>query len=369
MNLFGFPLTPLFASCGDYVRTGEAGPDPMTLARTPTPSTITFEVVVLLLVLAACAWMWRVVPRFGLRFLATAAGVLIFEVFTAPMWRNEKLGAWGYVYHDVSWILTLGWTTLILGASTLVDHLAPRRREGVRFVLTLGILLPLVIVAENVVLWLQIRDYAPEVKAVLSGPREPGVSPATIPHYIGLAPLEILYYVPVFTALVLGFAKYWFFVIDDTALAPVRRQRWLRSLGLTALAVLLFELMIEPMVENSNFPSWSYFYRDLSFLLTGLWVVMIAAVGLFVQHFLGSRPIPQRFAAALFLIAALALPVESWLIHNGYRVYGPSATANFCGYNTWLTGVPVEIAFAIPLYMALLFGFIRYWEIVGENRL
>ena len=45
------------------------------------------------------------------------------------------------------------------------------------------------------------------------------------------------------------------------------------------------------------------------------------------------------------------------------------ATRNFCGYNTWLTGVPVEVALAIPLYMALVIGFVRYWEIVGDNHL
>ena len=50
-------------------------------------------------------------------------------------------------------------------------------------------------------------------------------------------------------------------------------------------------------------------------------------------------------------------------------MYGESTVRNFCGYNTWLTGVPVEVAFAIPLYMALVIGFVRYWEVVGDKRL
>jgi hypothetical protein len=411
----------LLASCGDYLQTGggaaaDAGPNPMTLARAATPATIAFEAVVLLGVAAVCAVLYRRVPRFPFKFLATAAGVLIFEFFTAPMWRNEKLGSWGYVYHDVSWILTLGWTALIMGTVALVDWLAPRLAlgkalvaptmqvaaatptgglarenlvavpgdrqssepatpstpaqtklatgratgglgEGVRFLLYLLVLVPLVLIAENVVVGLGIRHYSPEVQEVLSGYR------------IGLVPIEALYYVPVFMALVLAFSRYWGFVIDDAALVPVRRTRWLRALGLTCLAVVLFEVMIEPMVENRNLPQWSYFYRDLSFLLTGTWVILIAIAGLLVQRFLMFRPLPQRFAAALLLITALALPVESWLIHNGYRVYGPSATANFCGITTWLTGVPIEIVVAIPMYMALVVGFIRYWEIVGDNGL
>jgi hypothetical protein len=350
------PPLLLLASCGDYVKVGGAD-NPMALDRAATPETIAFEAVVLLGVLAACAVMYRRVPRFALHFLATAAGVLIFEFFTAPMWRNQHLGAWGYVYHDVSWILTVGWTTLILCTVALVDRLAPKWGEGLRFLVSLGLLLPLVVLAENVVVGLGIRSYAPEVTEVLSG------------YQIGLVPVEVLYYVPVFTALVIAFSKYWGFVIDNAALVPVRRQRWLRALGLTFLAVFLFEVMIEPMVRNENLPAWSYVYHDVNFLLTGLWVAIIAVAGLLVQRYLQFRPIPQRFAAALAIITIIALPVESWLIHNGYRVYGESAKSNFCGYDTWLTGVPVEVVFAIPLYMALVVGFVRYWEIVGENGL
>src|SRR5438105_1685881 len=351
-----FALPPLLASCGDYVRLG-IRPSPMTPERMPTTATLTFEVIVLLGVAAACWVMNRLVPRFGLRFLAAAAGVLIFEFFTAPMWRNEKLGPWAYFYHDVSWVLTLSWTTLILGTVTLVDRLLPKWGEGRRFALSLLVLLPVVLVAENVVVALGIRGYAPEVQEILSG------------YQIGVAPVEALYYVPVFTALVIAFAKYWSFVIDDPALAPRRQRDWLRALGLTCAAVVLFEILVEPLVRNENLPEWSYFYRDLSFLLTGLWVLLIAVTAVLVQRWLPRALAPHRFAAALLILAALALPVEAWLIRNGYRVYGESAVRNFCGYNTWLTGVPVEVAFAIPLYMALVIGFVRYWEVVGDKRL
>lgn len=346
----------LVAGCGDpFERRTEVGPNPMELARQTTPATLVFIGVVLLGTTAAWLLLRRRVTHLLWKFLATAAGVMIFEFFTAPLWRNSKLGSLGYVYHDVSWILTLGWTVLILGAITAVNEVVPQLSEAKRYLLTLLFLLGLVLAAENVVVGLGIRDYAPEVYAVLSG------------YKIGVVPVEALYYVPVFTALVVAFARYWSFVIDDEPLVPVRRTRWLRALGLTALAVVLFEVMIEPLAENRNFPSWSYFYRDLSFLQTAAWVMIVGVAGTIVDRVLMSRPIPQRFAAALLLITVLALPLEAWLMHNGYRVYGPSATANFCGIQTWLGAVPVEIAFAIPLYMALVIGFVRYWEIVGDN--
>lgn len=353
-------LLCLFA-CSDASLKG----DPVALAkkaaeseaREATSGTIAFEGFVLVGVALVCWLLHRRVANFWWKFLATAAGVMIFEFFTAPLWRNEHLGFWGYLYHDVSWVLTLGWTALIMGATALANALLPKEREVVRYLVTLLLLLVLVLAAENVVVSLEIRHYAPEVEAILSG------------YKIGVVPVEALYYVPVFTGLVVAFAGYWGHYVDDTALVPVVRTRWLRALGLTVLAVVLFEVMVEPIVENRHFPEWSYFYRDLNFLLTGAWVVMIAAAALLVQRFLVSRPLPVRFVAVLLLILALALPFESWLIREGYRVYGQSATANFCGLNTWLTGVPIEIVFAIPMYMALVIAFIRYWEIVGDNNL
>jgi hypothetical protein len=349
----------LFAACGSLVRTdADSAVSAAELARrAATPGSIAFILVVLAASGATFAILARHVPRFGWKLLAASMGVLLFETFTAPMWRNEKLGSLGYVYHDVSWILTLGWTALIMGAWHLVAWRMPRAGELPRFLATLLLLLPLVLIAENFVLWLGIRHYSPEVMDVLGSYR------------IGLVPNEALYYVPVFTALVLAFYRYWSFYIDDDALVPVVRTRWLRAVGLTVLAVVLFEVMIEPIVENKGLPSWSYFYRDLSFLVTGGWVLLIAATAIIVQRFLTFQPLPVRFTAALFIILALALPIESWLYHNGYRVYGPSARANFCGLNTWLTGVPIEIVMAIPMYMALVFAFIRYWEIVSDNGL
>lgn len=343
-------MNAFLLACSDLT-----GTNALAFVRAATPATIAFEIVVLLGVAVTCAILSRRVPNFWLKFAATASGVMIFEFFTAPMWRNEKLGPWGYVYHDVSWILTVGWTALILGTTALAEAILPRRGEGARYALSLVLLLGLVLVAENVLVWLGIRGYAPEVQAILSG------------HKIGLIPIEALYYVPVFTALVVAFSRYWSLHIDDTALVPVVRTRWLRALGLTCLAVVLFEVMVEPMVENRDFPGWAYFYRDVNLLLTGAWVLIIACAGIVVQRFLMFHPLPLRFAAALLLIAILALPFESWLIHRELRVYGPSAAANFSGLKTWLTEVPVEIVFAIPLYAGLMIGFIRYWEIVGDN--
>ena len=97
--------------------------------------------------------------------------------------------------------------------------------------------------------------------------------------------------------------------------------------------------------------------------MTGLWVLVIWLSIYVVDRWLIHLDLIWRFLIYLGLIGILILPIESWFINNGYRLYGPSATANFTGINTIITNVPVEVAFAIPLYLSLVIAFVRYWEI------
>jgi hypothetical protein len=323
--------------------------------KAPTLAILAFEAVVVIGSFVMLYVLSRFKNKVVTRYLTVAVGVLIFEVFTGPMWNNFKLGVWAYVYQDVSWILTLGWSTLILSTVLLVDHFFNKLSAAKRFLLYLAVLTVLVFIAEAIVVNLGIRSYSPEVLDTIIG------------VYIVGVPIEGLYYVPVFMTLVISFYKYWAFAIDQELLVPVVKGKWLRNLGIAAVGVLLFELMIEPMVINANFPSWSYIYRDITFLMTALWVIVIWLSTNLIDKYFIHFGLQARFIGYLLAVGALALPIESWFIRNGYRVYGPSAEANFTGFVTPITNVPAEVAFAIPLYMALIVSFIRFWEIVRDN--
>jgi len=352
----------LLGSCGDYLQTakekGTVAADAARAAhRATTGPILIFEAVVLLSAVGLFLYFRKSTKSLGRKSLAMAAGAFLFELFTSPMWMNAHLGQWAYVHCDVSWILTVGWTTMILGVVLLVDRAFPAWSEARRFALYLPILLVLVSIAEGVVVGLGIRSYAPEVSAVLSGINFNGV------------PIEILYYVPVFTTLVIAFYKYWSFVIDDALLVPVKKRNWLRGFILAFIAVSLWEIVIEPLVDNKGFPGWSYVFRDLNILYTGQRVLMIAIGAVIIERLMIGQPILLKFGAAVALISLIALPIESWFIVNGYRVYGPSAVLNYSGFKMPISGVPIEIAFAIPCYLSLIIGFIRYWEIVFDNEL
>ncbi len=324
--------------------------------KTATGSIIAFEVIIIIATITAIVILSRFRDKIWQRYLIMAVGVFIFEFFTAPMWNNFHLGAWAYVYQDVSWILTIGWTTLILTTVILVDKFFSQLKLWQRFSLYLVILTIDTLILEMIVVNLGIRTYAPEVEAVFIGPKMFGV------------PIEGFYYIPVFMTLVISFYKYWALVLDQDLIVPVRQRRWVASLIISVLGILLFELMIEPMVENVNFPSWSYIYRDVTILMTGLWVLLIWGVTYVIDRWLIHLDLSVRFLLYLGVAGIIILPLEAWFITSGYRVYGPSATASFTGITTALTEIPVEVAFAIPLYLALVIAFIRYWEMGLSNR-
>lgn len=157
-----------------------------------------FEMAVIFLTVAIIWFLSRKDSDILKKFIITFLGVLLFEYFTQALWINKNLASWSYLYLDVSWIITLGWTSIILVSIAMIDTIFSKYSEKARFifyVISTGII---GVVAEFVVLELGIREYAPTVVSILSGAK-----------LIGVVPVEALYYIPVFMALVITFSKYW----------------------------------------------------------------------------------------------------------------------------------------------------------------
>jgi hypothetical protein len=324
--------------------------------RTPTRAIVVFEIFILAAAGLKLWWLWKSEKRGVARFFVATAGLFIHQFFTSPMWNNHKMGEWAYLYQDISWISTLAWTTMIQATLTLVDRQFRNLKDWQRFPLYLAFLAPAAMLYEAALLKLGVSGYSPEVQQALSGLTLLGT------------PVEALVYVPVFMALVVSFTKYWTFYLLKTPVIPLRRRPWLRSLAITVAAVFLFELTVETMVENVGFPAWSYVYRDISFVLTGAWVVLAWIAINTVDKFFVHYDLRKKFAAYLALVFVVALTPESWLMLEGYRVYSPSTVAAFTGMHLPWTTLPVEVGFGIPLYFALILSFVKYWEIILDNR-
>ena len=159
---------------------------------------VLFELGVIVICLAFFIILRKLDPHIPRKFGITFIAVLLFEYFTQPLWLNVNLERWAYLYLDVSWIITLGWTTIILVSMAIIDLYFPKDSELERFIFYFIPITIIGIVAETVVLGLGIRQYPPAVLEILSGYK-----------ILGRTPIEALYYIPVFMALVISFARYW----------------------------------------------------------------------------------------------------------------------------------------------------------------
>jgi len=135
--------------------------------RAATPEGVLFQLMVLAGSGAGLALLSRRVDRLAPRLGVMALGVLIFELFTVPMWHNAHLGRWAYLYREVSWVLTLGWSVLFLLVVELGDRLLPRWRAWRRFGLALLLITLGALPVELLLVQLGVRSYAPDVLEVL----------------------------------------------------------------------------------------------------------------------------------------------------------------------------------------------------------
>lgn len=327
--------------------------------KTITAPIAVFEILVLIASVFILYYLWRKDKNVFKKYLVLAGGIFIFEFFTTTMWNNFHMGAWAYVYRDVSWILTIGWSTMIILAVHIINSLFPKLKAWGKFFLYLLLLTTVTIFFETLLVNMGIRSYGPEALAVING------------HFIPLLniPWQIFYYVPVFLSLVIGFYQYFSFSIDKKPLVPVNKSKLFRNFVIVFIGSLLFEVMVEPMIQNVGFPTWSYIYRDITIIFTLSYVLIIWIATTLIDKYFTHLHIAERFVGYLAVVALFTLPGESWLLHNGFRVYGQSAVENFSGINLPFLNLPVEIVFALPLFFALIIGFSRYWETILDNRL
>jgi len=328
-------------------------------AKVASTPTLLFQLLIIAASVGIIGYLWSqkkwvLLKRFGL----IAVGILIFELFTQPLWNNHFMSAWAYLYVDVSWILTLGWTLIIFGAWVFVDECLKPFKEVVQFFYTLLIAAIGGLIGEALVLALGIRTYAPEVQEVISG----------FTPLLNL-PLESFFYIPLFMALVLSFVKYWELIINKIPLAPYYNLVHWKSVLIAFIGVFLYEVMNEPAVGNVGWPEWSYLYHDVNAIRIVLWVILLGIGGHLIQKFFYRHTPFVQFGIALLLLTLFIIPVENFLLVNGLRQYGETLQAGFYGMLIPGTQLPGEILVAIPLYLTLMIAFIRYWTAVWDGEL
>ena len=327
--------------------------------KTPTTGTILYQVFILVFTVALLFILSKYKKNIFKHYVVILIGALIFEFFTAPMWLNLHLGRWAYIYHGVGWILTVGLASTTLTSVFLIDTLLPKIREAYKYILSILLLWPVLVIIEKFVGSLGIRGYSPETINAFESTMVPA---------IGMSWLAALY-LPLLLALIISFYKYFSFYLDKKPLIPMNRGRLGRNLVISIVGVLLFELLVGAMIDNIGFPTWSYIWRDITLVLTGGWVLVILISTWLVDKYFINRSLVERFVLSVASATVIIAPFEAWLIHAGHRVYLPSTVANFSGFVVPGMDIPVEVIFAVPFYLALTITFIRYWATIFDNKL
>jgi uncharacterized membrane protein YoaK (UPF0700 family) len=317
--------------------------------KTLTPASF----VAILLVFSGAAiyfYFFRKTTHLWKRLLIMCVTVLCIEVFTAPMWNNMHLGSFGYVYGDISWIVTLRWGLLF--SSLLFFVRSMLRKEGnVQHAACVALLAtPLIVAIEIMATDAGIRSYAPEIYAS---------SISFLPWT--RIPVEILYYAPVFSFLSTTAYLFWEAFVDEIPIIPFRNADLLRR-GLIGFGVILcMELVIDPLTRQ-YYPAWTNIYHDVSIIPIFVWMGGLYFANLIVHEFIPGYPTQVRFIIVILLSCVAMVPYETFVYTSGFKIYEQSVVANFSGFKSHFLRIPIEVFFAIPLYLSLVYAPIRYLQ-------
>jgi hypothetical protein len=324
--------------------------------KTLTPMSTEFIAGVIIFTILGMMYLRKNYTDFLKRFFIMSIGIVLFQLFTAPMWNIHHLGMFGYIYMDVSWVITLFWSTLLLLITTIIDKKYKFLKEYQRFIVSIPPVLILGIVFEILLSTLSIRYFAPEILSTSSG-------------MVGSLPIEILFYLPVFAGIVISFYKFWVLILSSVLLVPSHHRITLRNLLISAFWIFLLEIIISPLVVTKGLPSWTYIYRDINILRISLWILTVAIATGTVDLVASKFDSMTHFILYVITGSLIFYQIEGIAINSNMRWFTPSVVQNFTGIKTPLSNIPIEVALAIPIYVILAITIIRYWRIVWDNKL
>jgi len=158
------------------------------------------------------------------------------------------------------------------------------------------------------------------------------------------------------------------FLIIVLFIAWVGRMVWkkdrkgIRDVIGAAIAIVLFEVMIDPLIYNTGFFSWSYFFHDVTFILTFGWILIVSFSVRMVDKVFARLSEPKRFLLYLCLIDMFVVVIEVFLVKSGLRSYSASLANSRYGIYVPFTPVPIGVVFVIPACFALVISFTKYLE-------
>ena len=139
--------------------------------------------------------------------------------------------------------------------------------------------------------------------------------------------------------------------------------RVFRRFGFAFIGVLLFQYFTQALWLNVNLEPWAYLYLDVSWILTVGWAgILVVCMGVIELYF------PKLSEGKKYLLSVISIGIvgffAEWVVVGlGIRAYPPAVMEGLSGILLGYGKVPIEALYYIPVFMALMVAFVRYWEI------
>lgn len=141
-----------------------------------------------------------------------------------------------------------------------------------------------------------------------------------------------------------------------------------RKFVLLFIGVLLFELMTEPMWIISSLWSWTFIFRDISFILTLNWINAIMISILIVDYAFYDLPEKRRFWMYLLFVTGMILPLEIFLSNAGILGHAAELLARTEGIMIPFSSIPIEAIFVLPIFGTLIITFYKYTNYLMDQK-
>lgn len=315
-----------------------------------TTQSIYFEIWLFLFSLLILIYWIKNYRFFLWRYFALFFWVFLFEILTSSLWLIEHLWILSYINGDVSIIMSILWTNMIVWARFGYDKLykTSTLKTEYAFVVIVSTLLWLSLVSWLKIIW--VFSYSKEMLQVVES-------------WILIfgKPLEAIIYFPIFIFTVYSFYKYWELAMFDKKLF----ENYAISFGkdiLIAIGVIIgLWYLLHPLLIVKN--TMDYAYLILSFIiiliLTNGIILLIKHMSLFIRFLFWS----------IFFTTASSIILNYFLV-NHLVVLSESMKNTYTNKTIFIPGLQItDSEFAgLVILSYLIIAVVKYFKIVTDSK-
>ena len=144
-----------------------------------------------------------------------------------------------------------------------------------------------------------------------------------------------------------------------------KKKDLFRRFYLIYIGIFLFEFSTQLMWINKGLWSFTYLGPDLNWIITLGWTCIVFYSMLIVNNYFLKQKKSHIFFLTLLLITIISLISETLVVKLGIREYGIDVQNTISGVLIPVLGIPVESIFFIPVFISLVLGFVKYFEIIN----